>query len=256
MSTEAIQLQYPVVLIHGLGARRTYGPIHYFYGFPKLLKDGKNSVLIPKLTALQTIETRAQQLKNQIQKAFPEGKVNLIGHSMGGLDARYLIAQLGFADRVASLTTIGTPHRGSTLCDLASELLPSGAFRTADRLLSYMDSSTGAFRQISRRYCQDVFSTLAPADPRVAYFSATSAISKPFLKSALPLFWVPHRILQKYEGDNDGFVSVESAQFGTPICTYQGDHYAQIGQFMGKCRGLNHMKFYREILLRLRREGF
>ena len=36
---------------------------------------------------------------------------------MGGLDARYMIGQLGMADRVAALLTVTTPHRGSPYAD-------------------------------------------------------------------------------------------------------------------------------------------
>ena len=49
-------------------------------------------------------------------------KVNIIAHSMGGLDARYAIAKLGLADRVASLVTIGTPHLGTPLANLGARL--------------------------------------------------------------------------------------------------------------------------------------
>lgn len=41
------------------------------------------------------------------------------GHSMGGLDARYYVAALGGSKHVASITTIGTPHHGSHIADLA-----------------------------------------------------------------------------------------------------------------------------------------
>jgi hypothetical protein len=44
MSTESLQLKNPIVLVHGLGARSTYGPIEYFYGLNKLLKDAKNKL--------------------------------------------------------------------------------------------------------------------------------------------------------------------------------------------------------------------
>jgi len=37
-------------------------------------------------------------------------KVHLFAHSMGGLDARHMITHLGMANRVRTLTTIGTPH--------------------------------------------------------------------------------------------------------------------------------------------------
>lgn len=44
-------------------------------------------------------------------------KVHVIAHSMGGLDTRYAISLLGYADKIASLTTIATPHHGSPLAD-------------------------------------------------------------------------------------------------------------------------------------------
>ena len=44
-------------------------------------------------------------------------KVNLIGHSQGGLDARMLIGPLDRAEAVASITTISSPHLGFQLAD-------------------------------------------------------------------------------------------------------------------------------------------
>jgi triacylglycerol lipase len=250
-----IQLQYPIVLIHGLGARSTYGPFEYFYGLPKALRKAKNQVLVPNLTSWHTIEHRASQLKNQIEKAFPEGKVNLVGHSMGGLDARYLVSQLGFQERVASITTIGTPHRGSSISDLATDFLPDSAFAVADRMLSLLNLSSGALKQVTREHCIGVFAIQAPNVPGIGYYSATTAIACPIMKNSLPIFWISNKILSKYEGDNDGFVSVQSAMWGEHICTYAGDHYAQIGQILGRSRGMDYMKFYSEIFERLKRDG-
>ncbi len=257
--TDPIQLQYPIVLVHGLGARSAYGPFEYFYGLPKLLREARNTLFIANLTAWHTIEHRGKQLKSQIENSIPDGKFNLVGHSMGGLDARYLTSQLGFGDRVASVTTIGTPNRGTVVGDLAMGLLPNTAFSTADRLLKILDSSSGAssgaLKQITRTFCNGEFSSAAADVPGVAYFSATSAISRPAMKNSLPIFWLPHKILHSYEGDNDGFVSVESATWGNHICTYAGDHYSQIGQFLGRSRGMDYIKFYTEIFSRLKNEG-
>jgi triacylglycerol lipase len=63
-----------------------------------------------------SVEKRAQQLQSQlfdIRERFNSDKLNIIAHSMGGLDARYAITHLKAHEVVASLTTIGTPHRGS-----------------------------------------------------------------------------------------------------------------------------------------------
>src|SRR5207248_7006465 len=54
-------------------------------------------------------------------EALPHDRVDIIAHSLGGLDARYALAHCGLAKRVRSLVTIGTPHRGTPLADLATE---------------------------------------------------------------------------------------------------------------------------------------
>ena len=47
-----------------------------------------------------------------------EDPLHVIAHSMGGLDARYAIRNVPqVADRVKTLVTIGTPHRGSPVAD-------------------------------------------------------------------------------------------------------------------------------------------
>jgi triacylglycerol lipase len=255
MLTRPLQLKYPIVLVHGLGAQSQYGPIEYFYGLPKLLKESRNQIAIPRLTSWHTIEHRALQLKEQINATFPEGKVNLVGHSLGGLDIRYLTSCLDFKDRVASVTTIGTPNRGTSISDLGTGLISSTALSALNLVLKYFDSDSGALKQITRQYCLGTFLSLVPNAPEVGYFSATSAIAEPIMKNSLPVFWLSHGILFKYEGENDGFVSVESAIWGQHICTYPGDHYAQIGQILGRTRGLDYMKFYDEIFSRLKQEG-
>jgi pimeloyl-ACP methyl ester carboxylesterase len=53
-------------------------------------------------------------LKNWREKSGNgEAKLVLIGHSMGGMVARYYCEQLGGASSVRSVLTIGTPHRGA-----------------------------------------------------------------------------------------------------------------------------------------------
>ncbi len=255
MTRDSLRLKYPIVLIHGLGARSNFGPVEYFYGLPDLLRAAQNQVLVPKLTAFHTIEFRSAQLKEQIERAFPDGKINLVGHSMGGLDARYLTSKLNFADRVASLTTIGTPNRGTSISDLAVEALSPATFLAIDRFLKVMDSSSTALMQITRSYCNGPLAIDTPNMPNVAYYSATTAISNPLITKALPLFWIPHQLIKKIEGDNDGFVSVESAKWGEHICTYSGDHYSQIGQVLGRARGMDYIQFYTEIFSRLKQDG-
>jgi triacylglycerol lipase len=255
MSTDPLHLQNPIVLIHGLGSRSTYGPVDYFFGLPKLLRENRNNVFIPNLTSWQTIKHRAEELKIQIEKKFPEGKVNLVGHSMGGLDARYLASQLGFADRISSITTIGTPNQGTSIGDIATGFLPPLAFNAINKFLNLMGLSGDAVKQITCSYYKTELSQLIPNMPGVEYFSATSTIQKPIVLYSLPLFWVSYKLLEDVEGPNDGFVSVSSATWGHHICTYLGDHYAQMGQFLGRARGMDYMQFYADIFKCLKKKG-
>lgn len=251
----SLRLKHPIVLVHGLGARHSYGPVEYFYGLSKILRDAGNEFYVAELTPWQTLEWRGKQLEAQIRRQFPNQKINLVGHSMGGLDARYVTSAMGVGEQVASVTTIGTPHGGSVMGDIAAGVIPDVAFKAVNGLLSFLDSSGDGLRQITRQHASEVLAGKLGDLPGVGYFSATSAIPRNFARTALPMFWIPHRLLSRYEGDNDGFVSVESARHGEHICTYPGDHYGQIGQFLGRSRGLDYLRFYREILGRLHREG-
>jgi triacylglycerol lipase len=53
---------------------------------------------------------------------------------MGGLDSRYLISTLRYGDRIASLTTISTPHGGSAVADVILGELPGDADRALNAI--------------------------------------------------------------------------------------------------------------------------
>src|SRR5438132_10757919 len=98
--------RYPVVLAHGflgfdhlaLGANRHA----YFRGVAAQLEKMGVKVYSPRVPPAAAIATRAERLAELI-RALPDERVNIVAHSMGGLDARYAISRLGLADRVASL---------------------------------------------------------------------------------------------------------------------------------------------------------
>ena len=78
--------------------------------------------IFPDVPPLATSAERARVLADAIQRKFPEGAVHIIAHSMGGLDGRTLIGHdlhgLSTPGRIASLTTLATPHGGSPVADL------------------------------------------------------------------------------------------------------------------------------------------
>ncbi len=108
----------------------------YYYGVTKFLKDECHAhhpeielvPVAPTVPSADRVEVRGAKLKEKIEKTlkqYPRGtRVHILAHSMGGLDARWVIVQDGMADKIASLTTIATPHRGTTLGDLVYAGLP------------------------------------------------------------------------------------------------------------------------------------
>jgi len=50
-------------------------------------------------------------------------RIHVVGHSLGGLIARYYVQRLGGAARVLTLVTLGTPHQGTVLAR-AGRLVP------------------------------------------------------------------------------------------------------------------------------------
>ena len=113
-------LRYPVLLVHGMGFRDDQ-PIGYWGRIPRVLESAGCRIFYGNQDSNASIETNGAHLARRIDEILAETgaeKVNIIAHSKGGLDARYAISTLGMGDRVASLTTMSTPHHGSKTVDL------------------------------------------------------------------------------------------------------------------------------------------
>ncbi len=116
--------KYPLLLVHGVGFR-DFHYFNYWGRIPRALKKNGARVFYGHQEAWGTVEENAGILREKIFEILRENgeeKVNIIAHSKGGLDSRYLISGLHMAPYVASLTTICTPHRGSMLADLLMKL--------------------------------------------------------------------------------------------------------------------------------------
>ena len=117
--------QYPVVLAHGLGGFTTlFGVIDYFNGIPEDLMKGGSEVYTTKTSAVNNSEVRGEQLLQQVKTIAAisgESKVNLFGHSQGGIDIRYVA---GVAPKyVASVTAVSSPEQGSKTADFVKDVL-------------------------------------------------------------------------------------------------------------------------------------
>ncbi|KAG8736759.1 hypothetical protein FRC10_008971 [Ceratobasidium sp. 414] len=229
------RLKHPVILCHGLFGFDHIGKIHYWSGIAKALSDAGADVFEAKVPATSAVDTRARHLKEQIVSHYRGCSVHLIGHSMGGLDCRYLVSHLLGPDagfEVLSVTTISTPHQGSPVADavvLTSSLL-GGITRPFVRATTKFLGDGKAFKSLSSRDAEK-FNAHALNRPGVHYFSWGASFTPRGLER--PVWGASHKLILNTEGDgggeNDGLVSVTSA-----ICPGPG------AKHLGTIEGTNH----------------
>lgn len=254
----------PILLLHGMAGFDRIGPLEYYFRVADDLEAAGHQVYTTEVDPLQRIEVRAGELAEQIDAilaASGADRVHLIAHSQGGLDARYLISSLGYGDRVATLTTIATPHRGSRVADIALGLVPGPAEEAigflADLLVGGVVGSeqdlVGQIHQLTEEYAVGTFDPANPDDPRVEYYAVAGETHlAPWLNplrddACDPLLLAGYALLAP-DGANDGLVSVESARHGTLLATIPADHFDEVGQILGSTAlAFDHLAFYRRL---------
>ncbi|RFU75476.1 triacylglycerol lipase [Trichoderma arundinaceum] len=273
--------KHPIVLAHGLlgfselRVSALLPPIEYWHGIKQALTENNCTVITASVPPSGSIEERAAKLAADILAQTASSldtprngqapTVNIIAHSMGGLDARYMISRLQPLNiNIASLVTIATPHRGSPFADYLVERgagpihLPRlyGIIRRAGL-------GTSAFGQLTTRYMREEFNPRVQDDESVRYFSYGAAIDEPSLLGA---FRLPHGVVSKAEGDNDGLVSVESSRWGAYKGTLMGVSHLDLinwsnraawtmREWMGMKRTFNAVAFYLDVADMLAKEG-
>src|SRR4051794_23641245 len=219
------RLQNPIVLVHGLmgfDSLRVRGLRlrGYFPGIEDELRRAGNRVHCASLSPTAGVAHRADELRAFLDHVAPAEPVHVIAHSMGGLDARYAVSRLGMADRVLSLTTISTPHRGSPFADWGVRRLEW----LAKPLFKFFAMPDQAFYDLTTDGCR-AFNADVPDVPTVRYFSVAGRCSLAWLS---PEWLLPHEVIRRAEGPNDGLVSVASATWGEQTDVWDGDHVSLI----------------------------
>ncbi|MBI4871150.1 MAG: hypothetical protein HY814_06245 [Candidatus Riflebacteria bacterium] len=194
-----VRTRHPIVLAHGICGfdRVKWGPVEvrYFNRIEAHLKACGFEVLTTEVPATGSILRRAEALARQIRAWQPGRKVNLIAHSMGGLDSRFMISRLGMGARVASLTMIGTPNHGTLLSDWAvywgAERVPG-----VERFLRALGIDTGGFRDLAVAHIVNEFNPRTPDDPRVSYRTLAGSQE---LRHYLPPLAATHLVLRGLE---------------------------------------------------------
>jgi len=113
------QTKYPVVLAHGMAGFSNIVGFDYWYGIsPNLIANG-GKVFETQVASFDSSYVRGEQLRNQVQQILAitgAPKVNLIGHSQGAIDVRYVAGVL--PDKIASVTGVAGPQQGSPVADV------------------------------------------------------------------------------------------------------------------------------------------
>lgn len=219
--------KYPIMLIHGIGYRD--GDYRKYWGrIPSFLKEHGAVLYFGNQEPFGFIRENAVCLKEAAKFALVDSgakKLNLIAHSKGGIEARYLISRLGMEDQIASLTTIATPHRGiCTMDELKAR--SDGAYKALVHLFNTMlqadggerNSSLSVYEQMTADYMR-VFNQLVPDKEQIYYQSYAFDMKNPASHPAMGVFYL---LVKKHEGKNDGLVSVESAKWGNFRGVYTG----------------------------------
>ena len=156
---------------------------------------------------------------------------------MGGLDSRYLISKIHKENenyKVASLTTISTPHHGSECADFIVDLIGNNQILKNVCPQSIFDLTTSNMKK---------FNQSVKDDPNVQYFSFGARFN-PRWYNLFSLTW----LVMKYEIkkdkarelrrliDNDGLVSVESSKWGQYIGTLDEVDHLDLINWTNKAR--------------------
>jgi triacylglycerol lipase len=173
-------------------------------------------VFAPRVPPTGSIANRAVELRNFVRRELGSRPFHLIGHSLGGLDSRFLISRLGLHRQVLSLTTVGTPHRGTAFADWGIARL-SKVFSPLLRAIGVPDD---CFFDLTTDACRR-FNEQTPDAPGVRYVSVAGVCEKPYLTAGWRL---PAGVVRRSEGANDGIVSVASATWGERVELWEGDH--------------------------------
>jgi len=231
--------QYPIVLAHGIARfdaltdsflwrinlfmwdlSLAFDRLHYFKGIASYLIKHDFEVYKTSVGFADAVEVRAEQLAAEIRSILAKTgheKVHIIGHSMGGLDARQMLFQdRAMAEKVASVTTIGTPHNGTSFADFGlanggAELIEAvRPFINLDGILTLTRAKRQAFNDEAREW-----------EAQNPVFYQVYAGSQAREKMFAPLQLISPIIFEE-EGANDGLVSHASQLWTDSLVTVDG----------------------------------
>lgn len=268
-------LKYPLLMVHGMGFRDRKH-LCYWGRVPKRLESLGAEVFFGHQDSVGSVESNADIIAKSLDEILAKTgaeKVNILAHSKGGLEARYLINH-GYADKVASVTTIDTPHHGSKTVDFLMKapkwIVKTAAWGTDVWMKILGDKNPDSYD------CFDLFTTRTaeqfnidnPAPDNIYCQSYAFKCRGSFSD---PVFCITYPVVRRFDGDNDGLVSVASAKWAnfkgvltTP--SYRGVSHADVVDIRrrrltsraatSECEVTDITNFYVDIVKELKEMGY
>lgn len=268
VESSVCRTRFPVIMVHGVFFR-DWQYLNYWGRIPQALKRNGAAVFYGRQQSSLSIANSAAELKQEILHVLAQTgaeKVNIVAHSKGGLDARFAISHLGMAPYVASLTTINTPHRGCQFADALLASLPQWLICFTASRYNAMFHKLGdnapdflsGVQDLTAASCA-VFNSRTPDMPNVFYQSVASKMHS--MRSAGFPLNIGYLLCKKYEGDNDGLVSVSSAVWrnymGVLSAGKKGiSHGDMIDLTHKNIKGFDVCEFYVLLFAGLKKRGF
>lgn len=218
MKRISVNLKYPILLVHGMGFRDRKHP-NYWGRIPKELERMGCKVYYGNQDANGSVEANARTLERRIGEIIEESgaeKLNVIAHSKGGLEIRYVISTLKVRDRIASVTTMNTPHHGSLTVDAllkVPDILIRGGCKCVDlwmRIWGDQAPDTYSAIQMFRTTEAERFNRENPDAEGIYYQSYAFVMKHAF--SDIFLCWT-YPVVYYFEGENDGLLAPRATEW-------------------------------------------
>ncbi len=266
--------KYPLLLVHGVFFR-DLKLLNYWGRIPKELEKNGAKIFYGEQQSAASAADSAKELCQRIKKITEEtgcGKVNIIAHSKGGIDAKYAIANFGLEKYVASLTTINTPHRGCEFADYLLEKAPAGLKTTVsatyNSALKKMGDTNPSFiaavTDLTTTGCEKTNQKIKDYDfaAHGVYAQSVGSIMKKSASGKFPLN-MSYYLVRHFDGANDGLVGEKSFEFGENYIFLENKKSKRgisHGDIIDLCReninGFDVREFYVQLVADLKARGF
>ncbi|MCB1176789.1 MAG: lipase [Leptospiraceae bacterium] len=226
-----------IALVHGiLGFDDTKGMaaglIKYWGGLDGYLRSQGAKVTTPGSSAANSLPTRASQIKSAVNNWMSSNgcsKVHLVGHSQGGLVIRYMVSNLGFSGKTASVTSVNSLHKGAPMADIVLGIIPNWLEPFANSALSllaqllYRDGRPQDVIAMGQSLTVKYLKSFNSSSPNVSgqkYYSYGSSmawadlVQHPLMALTHPITWAGG-LFYGLGGENDGVVPLSSQKWGS-----------------------------------------